>query len=43
MPDFPRRDLIGIDVKVSCSAVPGCTPDTPCASCREILTGEPEL
>lgn len=40
MPDFPRPDLIGIDVKVSCNKNPGCTPETPCPDCLGILTGE---
>jgi hypothetical protein len=36
MPDFPRRDLTGIIVKISCPA-DGCTLDTPCQSCTDTL------
>jgi hypothetical protein len=41
MPDFPRPGLIGIDVKVSCNAVPWCSPDAPCEGCLAILEADP--
>jgi hypothetical protein len=34
--DLPRRDLVSITVRTCCSAA-GCTLDTPCADCREML------
>jgi hypothetical protein len=36
MPDLPREDLIGINIRVSCSR-PGCTSQRPCPDCLEII------
>lgn len=36
MPDFPRKDLIGINIRVSCSR-PGCAAQHPCPDCLEII------
>jgi hypothetical protein len=38
MPDLPREDLIGINIRVSCSR-PGCAPQHPCPDCLEITRG----